>query len=129
MMVLGINLLVKQFIEFTSEDYYVCNEKGEKLNATLILKNDYIRVKFNDLRNPCFITIVPDEKIIGVNEIKPINLFQSIYFFNNNSKKIAFTDGVFDLDFTKDTIKFNSFIHNKMNLKNLGDEILIIRKY
>ena len=127
-LILGISILLKQFIEFKTLNYYVSNEKGEKLNATVISKNDYIRVEFTDLSNPNFITIVTTEKIIGVNEIEPINLFQSIYFFNDNSKKIGYTDGVFDLDITKDTIKFNTFIHNKMNLKGLGDEILIVRK-
>jgi hypothetical protein len=128
LMILGISIIIKQFIEFETLDYYVCNEKGEKLNATVISKNDYIRVEFTDLSNPYFITIVSDKRLIGVNVIRPINLFQSVYYFSNNSKKIGYTDGVFDLDVTKDTIKFNTFIHNKMNLKNLGEEILIIRK-
>ncbi|MBK6362631.1 MAG: hypothetical protein IPF52_03690 [Saprospiraceae bacterium] len=124
----GILFLIWCFIEIRNHNYLVVNEKGKEINAIIISDEELLRIKFMDLNPGYFITIVKKKNIIGVNGTHPIKFINHFYFFTTQAKQIDYTDGVHDLFIGTDTIKFNSFRFNDMDLKNLGKKIIIIKK-
>jgi hypothetical protein len=69
MILIGVIFFWVNYIEVSSNEYVVFNEKDERLNAIVIAKGDLIRVRFPDIENSTFITIVKKIKYIGVNTI------------------------------------------------------------
>lgn len=125
--VVALIFFVIEFIELESHNYNVMNEKGEKLNAIVIETKYLIRLRFLDIDPSYFITIVKSIEYIGVNGILPKKIFRNTYFFNNRAKEIGYSDGINYTVFGLDSIRFNTFKHYNMNLKVLGDEIVIVR--
>ncbi len=94
MILIGVIFFWVNYIEVSSNEYVVFNEKDERLNAIVIAKGDLIRVRFPDIENSTFITIVKKIKYIGVNTILPKELLKNIFFFNSRAKHIGYADGI-----------------------------------
>lgn len=118
-------------IFFTTNKFILIDEDRNKIETTFIHCKDILRFRiidsnYNVNNSLNFITIDMNEKIIGVNNGIPKQLFRSIFFFSQKNKMMNILDSDVNLKVNRDSILFNGFTYYNVVIGDSAQKFTIL---